>query len=431
MAQKWYLYPKTHGYITDYEGPGTDTPHFAEDIGTPFHTPLTAILPGTVKTADYQDWGGEIFIQPDDKRYPEYYFYHPDEVDVHTGQHVQSGQVIGLSGGENPGFPGAEHPAKPEWSSGPHTHVGWFERWQQTPVGTRPYGHNPDDLLQIAKSGSGGVPGNVPGSIYDAVEPIAQQYHVPDPLWETVAYVESGFNSQALGDNGTSYGIFQLHIGGQFPSKYLDNPTALDDPSLNAQYAMPAIARAWQSLQPTFDASSSEWWQRFAAQSGHPGGTPGETTTDNEATKLQASYSRFANSSAPFSQTDTTCEPPAGLQALNPAAWVSYWQCSAQNAVSGSVTSVEAGIASWIGSTIGGFAMRLGVGIAGLALIWIGLNEIAAGINTPASSPAPEEKPQEESPSEEPEEEKPAPKKKPASAAKKASAKMAETAVVA
>src|SRR5690348_7344999 len=117
----WYDYTITHGYITTYQGPGTDTPHFAIDIGTPFHTPLTALKSGTVVTADYQPWGGEIFIKPDDGS-TEYYYYHPDLVEVSSGQHVTAGQVIALSGGENPGYPGALHPAQPQWSTGPHTH---------------------------------------------------------------------------------------------------------------------------------------------------------------------------------------------------------------------------------------------------------------------------------------------------------------------
>src|SRR5581483_542745 len=264
MTEPWYDYPDGHGYITAYEGPGTDTPHYAEDLQTPFHTRLTAPTSGIVKVADYQGWGGEIFVQPDDKSLPEWYMYHPDEVDVHVGQHVNAGQFIGLSGGENPGYPGAEHPAAPEWSSGPHTHVGWFTKFVSTPIGGRPFGPPPDNLIEMAKQGGGGQSSMVLANIYNAVEPIAQQYHIPDPIWETVAYVESGFNQNALGDQGTSYGLFQLHIGGQFPAQYLNNPTALDDPALNAQYAMPAIARAWQSLQPSFDAGSASWWEQFA-----------------------------------------------------------------------------------------------------------------------------------------------------------------------
>lgn len=374
----WYDYPVTHGYITSYEGPNTDSPHYAEDIGTPFHTRLTAPTSGTVKVADYQQWGGEIFVQPDDRSLPEWYMYHPDEIEVHAGQHVNAGQEIALSGGENPGYPGSEHPAQPQWSSGPHTHVGWFTRWiTPTETGqTIPFGPDPTNLLQMAHGG-GGQPNGVPANIYNAVEPVAQRYGVPDPIWETVAYAESGFNPQAIGDNGTSFGLFQLHRGGQLSN--LTEQQAFDV-STNAETAMPAIASAWHSLSGTFDASSASWWQSFAAQSGHPGGAPGETITDNEAAHLRSDYGQFASGGDPTSNTTTTCTPPTGLNALNPAAWLSYASCQAQNAAAGSAQQATAGVVGWLGATSGPFLLRVGVGIAGIALIWLGANEIAAGL---------------------------------------------------
>lgn len=148
----WDEYPITHGYITSYDGVGTDTPHPALDIGTPFHTPLTAPLAGTVEKADYQGWGGEIYILPDDKSYPEYLFFHPDELEVGAGQHVAAGQEIALSGGENPGYPGALHPADPQYSTGAHTHLQWVTGYETTPDGRSiPNGPNPTNLLEIAQ----------------------------------------------------------------------------------------------------------------------------------------------------------------------------------------------------------------------------------------------------------------------------------------
>lgn len=155
MAQQWYSYPIGHGYLTNYAGPGTDTPHYADDVETPFHTPITALLSGTVKQADYAVWsgqpgGGEVFIEPDAGG-PEYYFYHLDELDVSNGQHVSAGQVVGLSGGQNSG---GEHPVSPMWSSGPHTHVGYFQQYVQTPAGGRPFGPDITPLLQNATPGN-------------------------------------------------------------------------------------------------------------------------------------------------------------------------------------------------------------------------------------------------------------------------------------
>lgn len=154
----WFDFPVSHGYITQYEGPNTDTPHWADDIATPFHTPITALLPGTVVQADYQSWGGEIFIKPDDTRYPEYYIYHPDLLETSVGQHVQAGQEIALSGGENPGYPGALHPSSTAMSSGSHTHVGWFTGWRSTPIGTRPFGPDFTPMLNDIKAGKIVVP---------------------------------------------------------------------------------------------------------------------------------------------------------------------------------------------------------------------------------------------------------------------------------
>ena len=152
---QWYDYDinPDNKYVTSFQGVGTDTPHYAYDVETPFHTPLNAILPGTVVKADYAPWGGEIFIKPDNTSYPEYYFYHPDLIEVNTGDHVNAGQEIALSGGELAGYPGALHPSSSAFSTGPHTHVGWFSGYI-TPSETGetiPYGPDPVNLIAAAK----------------------------------------------------------------------------------------------------------------------------------------------------------------------------------------------------------------------------------------------------------------------------------------
>lgn len=163
LPPSWDTYPITHGYTTTYQGPGTDTPHFADDIGTPFHTELTAPTGGTVKVADYQAWGGEVFVQPDNPGLPEWYMYHLDKVNVTPGEHLIAGQSLGLSGGETTQqvaqglYPGALHPvddSQTVWSTGPHTHVGWFQSWYTVPQDgmTVPYGPDPSQLLLDAQS---------------------------------------------------------------------------------------------------------------------------------------------------------------------------------------------------------------------------------------------------------------------------------------
>lgn len=162
MASHWWEAPITHGYITQFEGPGTDTPHFADDMGMPMDTPLEAPLPGVVKQADYAIWdgvpgGGEVFVQPDAGG-DEYYMYHLDMINVSPGQHLNAGDIIGLSGGQNSG---GHHPTNPRWSSGPHLHFGWFTKYTPTPDGTLPFGPDPTPEILSLRAGH---PGNPPGN---------------------------------------------------------------------------------------------------------------------------------------------------------------------------------------------------------------------------------------------------------------------------
>jgi len=146
-----YADPVTHPYIDHYDSSQPDTPHFAVDIGTPFHTQLTALLPGTVVKEDFQAWGGEIFIKPDDTSKPEYYYFHLDDFNVGPNAHVTAGDVIGLSGGQTAG---GDHPvqntASTIYSTGPHTHVGWFDGYTTPPQTGYTIPHGPDitPLLQ-------------------------------------------------------------------------------------------------------------------------------------------------------------------------------------------------------------------------------------------------------------------------------------------
>ena len=132
----------------------------------------------------------------------------------------------------------------------------------------------------------------IPNSINAPVSSIAQQYGVPAGIWQDVAFVESGYNPTAIGDHGTSFGLFQLHLGGQADTALSQGFSTQDllDPTINAKFGMPSIARAWSNLKSTFNPNDINWWEQFAAQSGHPGGSPGNAVTDATAIKLQSNY---------------------------------------------------------------------------------------------------------------------------------------------
>jgi hypothetical protein len=157
----WYMNPITHPYLPNYESDIPDSPHFAEDIGTPWHTQITALLPGTVEKADFQAWGGELFIKPDDSSFPEYYYYHLDDLaaGIAPGTHVGAGQFVGLSGGQTSG---GDHPVTDGESTGPHTHVGWFDRYVTPPETGFTIPHGPDitpfmDNVRSKGIGNGGA----------------------------------------------------------------------------------------------------------------------------------------------------------------------------------------------------------------------------------------------------------------------------------
>lgn len=169
-----------------------------------------------------------------------------------------------------------------------------------------------------------------PANVTGAVAAAAQQYGVPQGIWQDVAYVESGYNVRAVGDNGTSFGLFQLHVGGQADRALAAGYSTdqLLDPKVNAQFAMPAIASAWNNLKSSFNPNDISWWKQFAAQSGHPGGSPGNSTTDAEAARLMANYS--SNGGDPTLQgivtgaiTSATGSVPAGVASGDAAANVS------------------------------------------------------------------------------------------------------------
>lgn len=143
---------------------------------------------------------------------------------------------------------------------------------------------------------------SVPGDIYNTVHPIAQQQGVPDALWEDVVYVESSFNPKAHNPSG-AYGLFQLLTpGGQGDNAIHAGYTVNDlyDPKINATYGMPSVASAWNNLQGSFDPNSLGWWEKFASESGHPGGQPGQAYTDQVARTLMNDY-QSSDSSNPIS----------------------------------------------------------------------------------------------------------------------------------
>lgn len=73
----------------------------------------------------------------------------------------------------------------------------------------------------------------------------AARRHGVDPVVAVaMMLVESGGNARAVGDNGTSFGLFQLHKGGMLTAAGL-TPEQAFDPATNADVALKSLAHEW------------------------------------------------------------------------------------------------------------------------------------------------------------------------------------------
>ena len=139
------------------------------DVGTPFHTAITAPYGGKVTRTGCYAYGCEVDILANVPGLGavEEYVIHLDTLAVQAGQSIGAGTFLGLSGGEtqqqvNGGlFKGAQHPVqngKVIYSTGPHSEIGFFHG---TPFASQNAG-NPWPFLENL-TGTGGAGGSSGG----------------------------------------------------------------------------------------------------------------------------------------------------------------------------------------------------------------------------------------------------------------------------
>lgn len=83
------------------------------------------------------------------------------------------------------------------------------------------------------------VPGD-PRGVVPVIYDESIRYHQDPTLAVATALQESGLDPQAVGDQGTSFGLFQLHRGGELGSL---TPTEAFDPRTNAAVALQTFER--------------------------------------------------------------------------------------------------------------------------------------------------------------------------------------------
>lgn len=108
-------------------------------------------------------------------------------------------------------------------------------------------------------------------TVVDDIVNVAKQKGVDPYLAIATAIQESGLNPQAVGDQGTSFGLFQLHEGGELGAL---SPTQAFDPTTNASVALGVFANT---------------------AAGNPNLSPGDIAADSQRPADAAGYARSVN----------------------------------------------------------------------------------------------------------------------------------------
>ena len=192
-------------------------------------------------------------------------------------------------------------------------------------------------------------------SITDQITVVARKLGVDPRLAIAMAQQESGLDPHAVGDHGTSYGLYQLHQGGELGNL---TPTSAFDPTTNASVALAEVARVAKT---------------------HPGASPGQIAALAQrpadptayAAAVDAKYKALAGSVSAHPQSgDAGMKDVLGLGTASGVALGAGSTIS--SAVSG-ITSVG-DLLKWlsdkdnwlrIGMMVGGFIVTI-IGLAGL-----------------------------------------------------------------
>lgn len=185
MANWWEQFPITQ----QFGGGALGATEQGVDIGTPFRTAITAPYSGTVQSAGYFPWGGQVDLStaiPGQPGVHDESVLHLDQITVSPGQPVAAGGLLGYSGGQNVG---GSHPAAPQYSSGPHTELDFFSG---KPFASAPF--NPAGILGIGQGG--GLP-SFPNPVGDVAGAVAG---IPTTIGHGLA--------DAIGAGVTDVGVF-------------------------------------------------------------------------------------------------------------------------------------------------------------------------------------------------------------------------------
>ena len=151
--------------------------------------------------------------------------------------------------------------------------------------------------------------------IYSIIESTANQEGVSPTLALATAQQESNFNANAVGDNGSSFGLYQLHQVGLLGSL---TPTQAFNPVTNATVALANMAGVQKAYPWVTDPG------QIAALAQKPAKPAGyAAAVDKNYANIQSKGLPSANAQTPLSFS--TSAAGSGFNPLNPFSYGNIW----------------------------------------------------------------------------------------------------------
>lgn len=213
--------------------------------------------------------------------------------------------------------------------------------------------------------------------VVDTIFSVSQQYGIDPLIPLATAYQESHLNPTAVGDGGTSFGLFQLHEGGELGSH---TPQWAFDPANNAGTAIPIMAQIAHA---------------------HPTWTPGEIAAAAQRPQNRTAYASSINNiyqqiktgrlnvNAPVTGTGTgTAQATAAEDPFqffsdpnNPITWpgqlFGLFQEPGRSSVLQDTQKTVGSVVNFL--SLPNLGMRVFAGVLGLILISFGIYLLAEG----------------------------------------------------
>ena len=191
---------------------------------------------------------------------------------------------------------------------------------------------------------------------------VANSYGLDPRLAVADAQHESGLSPTAVGDNGTSFGLFQLHEGGELGNL---TPAQACDPVTNATVALGVMSQVAKA---------------------HPGADPGTIAALAERPANPTAYAQAVDQLYSDTSFLPSITPSTTAAGVTPASLTSIGGSQILNGLTGGVSGVTSGLLGGLTSGVQSDIVKGGAYIvflaAGAGLIVLGVTRLASHSTT-------------------------------------------------